>query len=53
MATTPPDVPHEYIRPPEWVAVTECRSPLVALRMFGKVVPKQPTQTPAWVSDQP
>ena len=54
MATLPiPDVPHEYIRPPEWVSVNECGSPLVAKRMFGKVVPKRTTTATAFVADQP
>lgn len=52
MALPIPDVPHEYIRPPEWASVNECGSPLVAKRMFGKVVAKRSPQ-PAWVSDQP
>lgn len=53
MADAPvPNVPHEYIRPPEWVSVNECGSPLVAKRMFGKVVAQRPPAT-AFVSDQP
>lgn len=43
----------EYIRDPEWVSVNRPGNPLVALRMFGKVVAARSQTTPAWLNDQP
>jgi len=54
VATPPiPDVPNEYIRPPEWVSVNVPGNPLVAKRMMNKVVAPRSQTTPAWVLDQP
>jgi hypothetical protein len=47
-----PDVPHEYIRPPEWVSANVPGDPKIALRMMNKVVTKRSPQ-PAFISDQP
>jgi hypothetical protein len=43
----------EYTPAPVWVPVTAHRDPRVALAMFGLVVEPQPTDAPAFVSDQP
>lgn len=43
----------EYAPEPEWVPVTACRDPRVALAMFGKIVAPPPPNAPAFVNDQP